>query len=136
MAEDDNGQNDNVTFKMPEGFTPPEHLDSDNQFQAMATFELVDDDTLKLVDIEGYQVGPEDTEADTGAAKSAEAQNAMEALQQAGAGGASGAQPGPGIAPNMQGAGSAAGTEANVGGPPGSFAQMMGRRFRQATGRR
>lgn len=117
---------------MPDGFTPPENLDSENTFQAMATFQLVDDDTLKIVDIEGYQIGDEDTEGDTEAAKKADQANAASALQ---------------------GAGSAAGAEANQGGPPGappappgrnlgtqagqpSFASQMAARFRAATGRR
>lgn len=109
---------------MPDGFTPPENLDSENTFQAMATFQLVDDDTLKLVDIEGYQIGAEDTEGDTEAAKKADQANAASALQ---------------------GAGSAAGAEANQGGPPGapptppaspSFAAQAAARFRAATGRR
>lgn len=122
-----------LTFPMPDGFTPPENLDSENTFQAMATFELVDDDTLKLIDIEGYQIGGEDTEGDTEAAKTADQANAASALQ---------------------GAGSAAGAEANQGGPPGapptpaagrnlgtqaaqpSFASQMAARFRAATGRR
>jgi hypothetical protein len=121
-----------LTFPMPDGFTPPENLDSDNTFQAMGTFQLVDDDTLKLVDIEGYQIGDEDTEGDTEAAKKADQANAASALQ---------------------GAGSAAGAEANQGGPPGapptppgrnlgtqaaqpSFGSQMAARFRAATGRR
>lgn len=121
-----------LTFPTPDGFTPPENLDSEGTFQAMATFQLVDDDTLKLMDIEGYQIGDEDTEGDTEAAKTADAASAASALQ---------------------GAGSAAGAEANQGGPPGapptppgrnlgtqaaqpSFASQMAARFRAATGRR
>lgn len=111
---------------MPDGFTPPENLDSENTFQAMATFRLVDDDTLELVDIEGYQIGDEDTEGDTEAAKKADQASAASALQNAG---------------------SAAGAEANQGGPPGappatgappspSFAAQAAARFRAATGRR
>lgn len=141
-----------MEFPIPEGFVPPEHLDSDDQFQAMCTLELVNDSTLKLVDVEGYQVGEEDTEKDTGQAEDVEAKNAAAALQAAGAGagGAQGTQPGPGIAPAMQGAGAGAGAAA-AGGPPGAgappgpigpgaptapFAQELGRRFRQMTGRR
>jgi len=115
-----------LTFAIPEGFTPPEHMDSDKTFQAMATFRMVGDDELELVDIEGYQVGEEDTEGDTEAAKQTEQQNVASALA---------------------GAGSAASSETNLGGPPGAppsappasqagFAQRMGQRFREVTGRR
>jgi hypothetical protein len=116
-----------LTFQAPDGFTPPEHLGSDETFQAMATFRIVGDSELELVDIEGYQIGEEDTEGDTEAAKGAEGANVASALQ---------------------GAGSAAGAEANMGGetpagptgaPAGSqasFSQRMGERFRRATGRR
>ena len=61
-----------LTFPMPEGFIPPENLDSDRTFQAMATFKITGQDELQLVDIEGYQVGEEDTEGDTRAAQQAE----------------------------------------------------------------
>lgn len=123
-----------LTFPIPEGFSPPEHMDSDRTFSAMATFRLVGDDELELVDIEGYQIGAEDTEGDTEAAAQTEQQNVQEALSNAGS------------AP-----GTAAGAGANLGGPPGappagatgapagtqaSFAQQMGARFRRVTGRR
>jgi hypothetical protein len=137
---------ENLEFPIPEGFTPPEHLDSEDQFQAMCTLQLVDDSTLKLVDVEGYDVGQEEEGEEEGeGAQTTEARNAAAALQEAGAGagGQQGAQPGPGLAPGMQGGGSAASAEANIGpgGAPGGagalpFAAEMGRRFRQATGRR
>ena len=60
-----------LTFPMPDGFIPPENLHSDNTFRAMATFKLLHDSELELVDIEGYQVGEEDTEGDTEAARQA-----------------------------------------------------------------
>jgi hypothetical protein len=139
--------NNSMEFPIPEGFTPPEHLDSDNQFQAMATFELIGDSSLKLIDVEGYQVGTEDTEKDTGQAKDVESQNAASALQAAmagggpSAGGQSGAQPGPGLAPGAGGGpGAATGPGGAAGGPvpaqPLPLAQDLGRRFRQMTGRR
>jgi hypothetical protein len=130
--------NNNMEFPIPEGFTPPEHLDSDNQFQAMATFELIGDSSLKLIDVEGYQVGKEDTEEDTGQARDVEAQNAAAALQAAtggggggpAAGGQAGAQPGPGLAPGAGGGPIPPPTQALP------LAQDLGRRFRQMTGRR
>jgi len=126
---------DDLTFPMPDGFIPPENLDSDNTFQAMATFKLVSESELELVDIEGYQVGDEDTEGDTGAAKQAEQASAASALQ--------GAAPGGAPAP-MQGAGAAAGSERNMSAPAGTtanmppptFGEQMRQRFRAATGRR
>lgn len=138
-------ENGDLEFPMPAGFTPPEHLDSDDTFQAMCTLKLVDDSTLRLVDVEGYDVGEEEEgEAGGGAAAQTEAQNAAAALQGAGAaaGGQQGAQPGPGLAPGMQGGGSAASAEANMGpgGPTAGgglpFAQQLGQRFRRMTGRR
>lgn len=125
-----------LTFPMPDGFIPPENLDSDNTFQAMATFKLVGDNELQLIDIEGYQVGEEDTEGDTEAARTAEQANAASALQ-----GAGGGAPGAGA---LQGAGAAAGAERNLGAPAGTqagmpqptFGEQMRQRFRAATGRR
>lgn len=132
-----------MTFPMPQGFIPPENLDSDDTFQAMATFKLVGDNELQLVDVEGYQVGEEDTEGDTEAARQAEAASAASALQTAanaaapqGAGGGAGGA--------LQGAGAAAGAERNMaapagtqaGMPPPTFGEQMRQRFRAATGRR
>jgi hypothetical protein len=48
-----------VTFDEPEGFVPPENLDSDNTFQAMATFKVLPGNKLTLVDIEGYELDDE-----------------------------------------------------------------------------
>ena len=125
-----------MTFPMPEGFIPPENLDSDNTSQAMATFKMVSDNELQLIDIEGYQVGEEDTEGDTEAAKAAEQANAASALQ-----GPAGGAPGAGA---LQGAGAAAGSERNMAAPAGTqanmppptFGEQMRQRFRAATGRR
>jgi hypothetical protein len=52
-----------VTFDEPEGFVPPENLDSDNTFQAMATFEVLPGNKLALVDIEGYELDDEESES-------------------------------------------------------------------------
>ncbi len=75
---------DNVTFDMPQGFSPPENLDSDNTFQAMATFRVVGDDQLELVDVDGYQVGEGEEEQEEGGGPTvtqAEAGNAAAAMQ-------------------------------------------------------
>lgn len=50
-----------VTFDEPEGFVPPENLDSDDTFQAMATFKVLPSNQLQLVDIEGYEVGEDES---------------------------------------------------------------------------
>jgi hypothetical protein len=118
--------NTDVTFPAPEGFTVPENLEGDGTFQAMATFRLIDDSTLQLVDVEGYQVGDEDTEGDTNASQTANAANAQAAIQgaaqaQNGGSAASADDQGPPAAPS--------GTQA-------SFANQMAQRFKQATGRR
>jgi hypothetical protein len=127
-----------LTFDAPEGFTPPEHLESDDTFQAMATFRIVGDNELELVDIEGYQIGQEDTEGDTEAAKTAEGANVASALQ--GAGSAAGAEANMGgqtpAGPTGAPAGGAATYGAPAAGSQASFAQQMGARFRRATGRR
>jgi hypothetical protein len=123
------------TFPMPDGFIPPENLDSDDTFQAMATFKLVGDDELQLIDIEGYQVGEEDTEGDTEAARQAEQASAASALQEgsptAGAAALQGAGVAAGAERNMA---APAGTQANM--PPPTFGEQMRQRFRAATGRR
>lgn len=107
---------DNVTFDMPQGFSPPENLDSDNTFQAMATFRVTGEDQLQLVDVDGYQIGEGDEEE--GGAAQAEAANAATAMQ-----------PGQGGPPNM--------SEDQVppGAPPnqvGGYAEAMGQKFRKA----
>lgn len=106
-----------LTFPTPAGFQPPENLDSDNTFQAMATFKLVGDGgELELVDIEGYQLAEEgDEEAQM--MQQTEAANAQAALQ------------GGGSAASVDQEGPPAGTQA-------SLAQQMGQKFRRATGRR
>jgi hypothetical protein len=115
-----------LTFPMPDGFQPPEHLDSDDTFQAMATFKVLSGgDELQLVDVEGYQIGEEDTEGDTEAAKEADQANALAATQ-----GASNATGGATL-PNQ--------SQDQAGGPPnqvGGFASQMGQMFRKATGRK
>src|SRR5258705_13293590 len=115
-----------LTFPTPDGFQPPEHLDSDDTFQAMATFKVISGgDELQLVDVEGYQIGEEDTEGDTEAAKQADQANRLAAVQ-----GASGATGGATL-PNQ--------SEDQLGGPPnqvGGFASQMAQKFRKATGRR
>jgi hypothetical protein len=116
-----------LTFPIPEGFQPPENIDSDDTFQAMATFKVVDDDQLQLVDIEGYQIGKEDTEGDTQAAAAADQANATAALQ--GASSASGGQ----ALPNQSEDRTPVGTPADR---IGAFAETMGQKFRRATGRR
>jgi hypothetical protein len=124
---------DDLTFAMPDGFTPPENLDSDNTFQAMATFRLVGDSQLELVDIEGYQVGEEDTEEDTEAAAKTDQQNVAAALQGAGA------QGGGGPAVGAQGAppgGAPTGAPAGLQAAQPSFGEQMRARFRAATGKR
>lgn len=111
-----------LTFEMPEGFTPPENLDSDDTFQAMATFKVTGEDELQLIDIDGYQIGEEDTEEDTEAAAQADQANAAAAVT----GG------GPGAANQSQDQMNPAANQTQVGG----YAEQMGQRFRRATGRR
>lgn len=48
-----------VKFDEPEGFVPPENLDADDTFQAMATFKVLPDNQLQLIDVEGYEIGGE-----------------------------------------------------------------------------
>jgi hypothetical protein len=115
---------DNLTFEMPQGFSPPENLDSDDTFQAMATFRVVGNDQLELVDVDGYQVGEGEEEEEEGGGPTAaatEAANAASAMQPQGAGG--------GGPPNM--------SEDRIppGAPPqqvGGFAEQMGQRFKRA----
>jgi hypothetical protein len=114
-----------LTFPTPDGFQAPEHLDSDDTFQAMATFKVVSEGELQLVDIEGYQIGEEDTEGDTEAAKEADQANALAAVQ-----GASNATGGTTL-PNQ--------SQDQSGAPPnqvGGFASQMGQIFRKTTGRK
>lgn len=116
-----------LTFPIPKGFQPPENLGSDDSFQAMATFKMVGDDELELVDVEGYQIGNEDTEGDTEAAAQADQANAASALQAASNGAAGQALP------------NQSQDQTPPGTPPdrvGAFADMMGQKFRKATGRR
>ena len=54
----------NVTFDIPEGYAPPEQLDSDNTFEAMCTLQLLSNDQLKLIDVEGYEVAEEEGETE------------------------------------------------------------------------
>jgi len=68
-----------VTFDEPEGFVPPENLDADSTFQAMATFKVLPNNELQLIDIEGYEVGgeggEEEEEQEPGAGEAAPAPN-------------------------------------------------------------
>lgn len=120
---------------MPDGFIPPENLDSDDTFQAMATFKLVSDSELQLVDIEGYQVGDEDTEGDTQAARQADQANIASALQDAGS--AASAETNQGGPPGAQGPATGAapppGTQASM--PTPTFGDRMRQKFKAATGR-
>jgi hypothetical protein len=119
-----------LTFPIPEGFQPPENLDSDDTFQAMGTFKVVGENELQLIDVEGYQVGDEDTEGDTQAAAQADQANAASALQ--GAQGASNGSAGQALPNQSQ-------DQTPPGTPPdrvGAFAEAMGQKFRKATGRR
>jgi hypothetical protein len=116
-----------LTFPIPEGFQPPENLDSDDTFQAMGTFKVVGENELQLVDVEGYQVGDDDTEGDTQAAAQADQANAASALQ-----GASNGSAGQALPNQSQ-------DQTPPGTPPdrvGAFAEAMGQKFRKATGRR
>jgi hypothetical protein len=107
-----------LSFEMPEGFTPPENLDSDDTFQAMATFKVVAEGELQLVDIDGYQIGDEDTEGDTDAADSAEAENAASAVTSGG----------PGAANQSEDQMNSAANQTQVGG----YAEQMGQKFKAA----
>jgi len=53
-----------VVFDIPEGYAPPEQLDSDNTFEAMCTLQLLPNDQLKLIDVEGYEVAEEEGETE------------------------------------------------------------------------
>lgn len=103
-----------LTFPTPEGFQPPENLDSDDTFQAMATFKVTGDGgQLQLIDVEGYQIGEEDTEGDTEAAAQADQANAAGAMQD-----------------------STGASDSTNSGPPQGLAAQMGAKFRKATGLR
>lgn len=120
---------DNVTFDEPEGFVPPENIGEDDTFQAMATFKVLPNNQLQLVDVEGYQVGEGEGEE--------EQEQGPEGTE-----GTQGAQPLPGAAgqgrPGMANlsedqlaAGAARGTRMGPG-----FAEALTNRFRRMTGRR
>jgi hypothetical protein len=123
-----------LTFNAPEGFTPPEHLDSDDTFQAMCTIKILGGEELQLVDIEGYEIGKEDTEGDTEAAQETEQGNIREALQ--GAGSAASAEANMGAPTPATGAGLPGGAPGAALGTQASFASQAAARFRRATGRR
>ena len=128
-----------MTFPMPQGFIPPENLDSDQTFQAMATFKLVSEDELQLVDVEGYQVGDEDTEGDTQAARQADQANIASALQGAGSAASSESNMSPAQGATTQPAAPAGGAQAPPGTqasmPTPTFGERMRQRFKAATGR-
>lgn len=107
---------------MPQGFAPPENLDSDQTFQAMATFKVVSEGELQLVDVDGYQIGADDTEGDTDAATQAEAANAAAAVSSGG----------PGASNQSEDQMNPAANQTQVGG----YASQMAQKFRKATGRK
>jgi hypothetical protein len=120
---------DNVTFEMPEGFSPPENLASDSTFQAMATFKVTGDNELQLVDVDGYQVGEGEEEEEEGAGPGAAQTEAANAAGALGGGGGAGPGGGGGGPPNMSEDQTPAGT------PPdriGGFAEAMGQKFKRA----
>lgn len=108
---------DTVKFDEPEGFVPPENLDEDESFQAMATFKVLPNNQLQLVDIEGYQIGEgdqgEEEEAEPGAGEAAPAM-----------GGAAGAAVAPANQSQDQLAGGA--NQTRIGG----YAERLGQMFR------
>lgn len=119
---------DNVTFDEPEGFVPPENIGEDDTFQAMATFKVLPNNQLQLVDVEGYQVGEGETEE--------EQEQGPEGTE-----GTQGAQPLPGAASqgrpgmaNMSEDQLAPGARGTRMGP--GFAEALTNRFRRMTGRR
>jgi hypothetical protein len=118
---------DTVTFEEPQGFVPPENIGDDNTFQAMATFKVMPNNQLQLVDIEGYQVGEGEQEG--------EEEQGPEGQE-----GTEGAQPLPGAA--SQGRPPTANMSEDQLAPganqtrTGGFAEVMAQRFRKATGRR
>jgi hypothetical protein len=126
-----------LTFDEPEGFVPPENIGDDDTFQAMATFKVLPNDQLQLVDIEGYQVGEPPEEKGEGP----ESEEGTEAAQPLPAGASAGTPPGPGGAGPPAAAAFANRSEdrlapgtnqTNAGG----FAEGLVNRFKKATGRR
>jgi hypothetical protein len=114
---------DNVTFDEPEGFVPPENLADDDTFQAMATFKVLANDKLQLVDIEGYQVGQPPEEEGQGP-ESEEGTETAQPLPSAANQGTPANQSEDQLAP--------AANQTRAGG----FAEALAQRFRKATGRR
>lgn len=45
-----------MTFPIPKGFTPPEGLKPDEEFEALASFKLTKDGKLELCEVEGNPV--------------------------------------------------------------------------------
>jgi hypothetical protein len=111
---------ENIIFAAPAGFIPREPAGDDNTFQAMATFKVMPNNQLQLVDIEGYEVGQP-----RGAVGRAPGNMARARRVQPLPAGAPGAAP-PGAMPAV-GAPSAASP---------NFASSLMQRFRAATGRR
>jgi|SRR5215475_7577128 len=111
---------ENITFDEPEGFVPPENLDSDDTFQAMATFKVLPGNQLQLVDIEGYQLGEGDAEE--------------QEEREPGAGEASQSVPTAAGPPNMSTDQLAAPLAA--GQHTAAFSERLGQIFRKATRRR
>lgn len=120
---------DKVTFDEPEGFVPPENMADDDTFQAMATFKVLPNDQLQLVDIEGYQVGASPEEEGEGP-ESEEGTEGAAPLPAA----ASGGTPPPGQPGGNQSEDQLA-PGANQTRTAG-FANVLAQRFRKATGKR
>lgn len=113
---------DQVTiFAAPAGFIPREPAGDDNTFQAMATFKVMPDNQLQLIDIEGYEVGQPGRVAGRAPRGIARARRAQPLPA-----GAPGAAP-PGAVPAISGGPTAASP---------NFASSLMQRFRTATGRR
>jgi hypothetical protein len=107
---------DTVTFDQPANFVPPENLDQNDEFQAMATFRVLPNKKLELVEIEGYELG--ETEAEE------------EEEQEPGAGEAA---PTTGATPNQSSDQLAPGA---LGQRTAGYAERLGQMFRTATRRR
>jgi hypothetical protein len=117
-----------VKFDEPEGFVPPENLDADDTFQAMATFKVLPSNQLQLIDIEGYDVGGEG--------------GMEEEEQEPGAGEAAPTTPPPG-APAGGGPGGGAPNMSEDQLAPGAnqtrtqgYAERLGQMFKKATAKR
>jgi hypothetical protein len=128
-----------LTFDEPEGFVPPENIGDDDTFQAMATFKVLPNDQLQLVDIEGYQVGEPPEEEGEGP----ESEEGTEAAQPLPAGASAGTPAGQGGGPPGPGGLGGFANRSEDRLAPGTnqtnargFAEGLVQRFKKATGRR